>query len=383
MGQLDVRTVMPTVSVPRTHRGCRRGLLVSASATVLLMAGCGSTKEEVAEEAFNFQNGPMAKLMGYDISPAEQRERELNVQQGVVECMKDEGWEYEAVDYSASNPYQDEYEEQMADPVAYGEKYGYGVVRNYELYEEPNIGEDDGLDGPTFVDPNEDYVMSLSDSERDAYYEVLYGAPQEEQIYDESTPEGTQAEYLSPPLEEQGCQGTARLDVVGEDPTNDPEIQRALDDVFSAQQNDPRMETAENDWLDCMGDVTADHDLPDGTALDGVGSMYQIVESLKAAAMGQEMVPLDPDTGMPIGDYDESDMNSSFQNEDGTGYAVLGEQKIIPEDALERLRADELALWAKDWGCQKDAGIQDLRIQVEQDAVDDLVARFPQLGDAG
>ena len=356
---------------------------VGAVALVALTA-CGGGGDGGNSDA---TASPLADLMGWsDFDPVESRRQELAVEEAVVACMRDVGFEYQPQDVSSqfdSGGGEEDFALRQDSPEAYGEKYGYGVVRNYELYEEPNIGEDDGLDGPTFVDPNEDYVMSLSDSERDAYYEVLYGAPQEEQIYDETDPEGTQAEYLSPPLEEQGCQGTARLDVVGEDPTNDPEIQRALDDVFSAQQNDPRMETAENDWLDCMGDVTADHDLPDGTTLDGVGSMYQIVESLKAAAMGQEMVPLDPDTGMPIGDYDESDMNSSFQNEDGTGFAVLGEQKIIPDDALERLRADELALWAKDWGCQEDAGIQDLRIQVEQDAVDDLVARFPQLGDAG
>ena len=359
--------------------------LVGVGAVALLaLSACGGGGDGGSGDA---TANPLADLMGWsDFDPVESRRQELAVEEAVVACMRDEGFEYQPQDVSSqfdSGGGEEDFALRQDSPEAYGEKYGYGVVRNYELYEEPNIGEDDGLDGPTFVDPNEDYVMSLSDSERDAYYEVLYGAPQEEQIYDETDPEGTQAEYLSPPLEEQGCQGTARLDVVGEDPTNDPEIQRALDDVFSAQQNDPRMETAENDWLDCMGDVTADYDLPDGTTLDGVGSMYQIVESLKAAAMGQEMVPLDPDTGMPIGDYDESDMNSSFQNEDGTGYAVLGEQKIIPEDALERLRADELALWAKDWGCQEDAGIQDLRIQVEQDAVDDLVARFPQLGDAG
>ena len=358
---------------------------------LLALTACGGGGDGSSGDA---TASPLADLMGWsDFDPVESRRQELAVEESVVACMSEEGFEYLPQDYSSqidSSGGEEDLALMQDSPEAYGEKYGYGVVRNYELYEEPYIGEDGeqgGFGGPSYEDPNEDYVNSLSDSERDAYYEVLYGPPQDAEMFDETDPEGTQADYYSPPLEEQGCQGKARLDIVGDDPMNDPEIQRALDDVYSAQQDDPRLETAENDWLDCMGDVmgdvTADYDLPDGMALDGVDSMYQIVESLKAAAMGQEMVPLDPDTGMPIGNVDQSEMYSSFQNEDGTGYAMLGEQKIIPEDALERLRADELALWATDWECQQDAGIQELRIQVEQDAVDDLVAQFPQLGDAG
>ena len=358
--------------------------LVGVGAVALLaLTACGGGGDGSSGDA---AASPLADLMGWsDFDPVEQRRQSLAIEEAVVACMREEGFEYQPQDFDSqfdSGGGEEDFALMQDSPEAYGEKYGYGVVRNYELYEEAYIGEEGGFGGPSYEDPNEDYLNSLSDGERDAYYEVLYGPPQDEPAYDETDPEGTQVMY-APPLEEQGCQGKAQLDVVGDDPTNDPEIQEALNDVFTAQQDDPRLETAENDWLDCMGDVTSDYDLPDGMALDGVGSMYQIVESLKAAAMGQEMVPLDPETGMPIGDVDETEMYSSFQNEDGTGYAMLGEQKIIPEDALERLRADELALWATDWECQKDADIQDLRIQVEQDAVDDLVAQFPQLGDAG
>lgn len=323
--------------------------------------------------------------MGWsDFDPVEQRRQALAVEEAVVACMREEGFEYQAQDFDSqfdSGGGEEDFALMQESPEAYGEKYGYGIVRNYELYEEPYIGEEGGFGGPTFTDPNEDYVMSLSDSERDAYYEVLYG-PQDEQMYDETDPDGTQVMY-APPLEEQGCQGNAQLQVVGEDPANDPEIQQAISEMFSGFDNDPRLQSAENDWLDCMGDTLADYDLPDGMALDGVNSMSQIVESLKAAAMGQQTLPLDPETGEPIGDFDDSQGYSSTQNEDGTGFAYVGEQKAIPDDELERLRADELALWAKDWGCQKDADIQELRIEMEQDAVDDLVAQFPQLGEAG
>lgn len=224
--------------------------------------------------------------------------------------------------------------------------------------------------------------MSLSESEQQAYYEVLYGSPQEDQMIDETDPNGTTVMY-APPLEEQGCQGKARLEVVGEEPMNDPEIQRALDEVFSAQQNDMRLETANADWMECMGDALSGYDLPDGITADGPDSMYIVVNALKAVAMDQQILPIDPDTGEPVGDYDTSQGYSSFGNEDGTGVAFIGDPTVIPDDLLEGLRSDELALWRLDWDCQNEAGFQQLRLDIEQDAVDDLIARFPQLGGGG
>jgi hypothetical protein len=361
--------------------------LVGLGAVALFaLTACGGGGDGSSDDA---TASPLADLMGWgDYDAVETRRQDLAVEEAIVACMREEGFEYQPQDYSSqydSGAGDEDYALQQDSPEAYGEKYGYGVVRNYELYEEPYIGDEGeggGFSGPGFDDPNEDYVMSLSDSERDAYYEVLYGPPQQEQMYDETDPEGTQVMY-APPLEDQGCQGKARLEVVGDEPMNDPEIQEALNDVFSAQQDDPRMEDAQLEWVDCMGDTTTEYDVPDGMTIERPDSMYQLLEALKATAMGQQTLPIDPDTGEPIGDFDDSQGYSSYQNEDGTGFAYVGERTVIPEEALERLRADELALWAKDWGCQKDADIQDLRLQVEQDAVDDLVARFPQLGDAG
>lgn len=64
----------------------------------------------------------------------------------------------------------------MNDPEAFGEKHGYGVAYNYELYEEPSLlGETDGpkgapMDTPV-TDPNAEFVQSLSESEQQDYYE--------------------------------------------------------------------------------------------------------------------------------------------------------------------------------------------------------------------
>ncbi len=364
----------------RSRSGWARVVGVGAIAA-LASTACGGAGDGGDGDV---STSPLADLFGWsDFDPVESRREQLAIEEAIVGCMREEGFEYQPQDIESqfdSGAGEEDAALAQESPEAYGKKYGYGIVRGYELYEEPYIGEGGGFGGPTFEDPNEEYVSSLSDSERDAYYEVLYGPPQE--MSDETDPGGTGAVY-APSLDQQGCQGKARLEVVGDDPTNDPEIQAALNDAFTAQQDDPRLEDAQRKWVDCMDKTLADYDLPDGMTVERPESMYEVVSALKAAAMGQQIVPLDPDTGMPVGDVDESQMYSSTQNEDGTGFAYIGEQAIIPDDALERLRADELALWSKDWGCQKEADFQKLRVQVEQDAVDDLVARFPQLGDAG
>ncbi len=70
--------------------------------------------------------------MGWVGDPVEQRRQELEIQEKVADCMQAEGWEYTPVDWSAQMP---ESDVDMSDPEAYGEKYGYGVMYNYETYE--------------------------------------------------------------------------------------------------------------------------------------------------------------------------------------------------------------------------------------------------------
>jgi hypothetical protein len=110
--------------------------------------------------------------------------------------------------------------------------------------------------------------------------------------------------------------------------------------------------------------------------------MYQVMEAQKVLAMGQRLLSLDPETGEPIGNVDDEAVFGSYQNEDGTGFATVGEQKVIPADELEALRALELSVWADDWECQDEVGLQDLRRDLEQQAADDLVAQFPDLATA-
>jgi hypothetical protein len=344
--------------------------------------GAGSGSSETAS--------PLGDLLGWnDYDPVESRREQLAIEEAVSTCMREEGFEYQPVDYEAQNQITESDEDiaLSSDPEAYGKKYGYGVVRNYELYELPYIGEEGegGFGGgQEFEDPNQEYVTSLSPDEQEAYYAELYGEPTEDQALEEDSSfddgEVTEASiFVSPPLEEQGCFGKARLDIVGVNPAEDPDVQAALNEYFENSQDDPRIDQANAEWLDCMAEPLQEVELPEGMTVEGPDSVYQVMDAKKSAASGLKMLALDPETGEPIGNDDDEPVYTSFQNEDGTGFASVGEQKAIPADELERLRSFELKLWAEDWECQKDAELQDLRREIEQDAADDLVAQFPEL----
>jgi hypothetical protein len=329
------------------HRVARPGRRSLAAVAAFALAACGGS-DSSGDEGSNPndpRNSPLAQLFGYDTSPAEQRAQELQVQQSMVECMQDEGWEYQAVDYSAQGgDFMAEYEEQMADPEAYGEKYGYGVVRSYEMQGE--------VGSTSFVDPNQDYVESLDPDEQSDYYEALYGATSTEQATDDT-------EFVMPSLEDQGCSGKAQLEVFGDSPLNDPDVQQRLNELYEDEQNAPELQQAYDDWASCMADADPSYDWPDPD--EAMNSFWNRLSDLQ---------------GFTTSTSDDGGVITEVAVDSSDG------PPQIDQADLDELRADELATWRADWACQQQAGISDVRLEVEQRLVDDLVAEFPELGNS-
>ncbi len=221
---------------------------------------------------------PLMSLLGYDTDPVEQRRLQLQAEETIATCMRDLGFEYEPVDYAAiANPEDDL---QFSDPKAFGEKYGYGIMRNYELYETGEPVVDNG-----FVDPNAEYVNSLTPDEQNAYNEALYGT----QMFVESTvPVDTAAAVAAPTLEQQGCNGQAYAEVYGNNPGDDPEIQQVLNDYYENLANDPRLDEANQNWQTCMSQTFDERGVD--PAPDDPNRMYEVVDALKMEALGLEVV---------------------------------------------------------------------------------------------
>ena len=322
--------------------------------TVLLAACGGGGGDEPAADLNDPTQGPLAKLLGFDISPADQRAKELELQQVLVECMKAEGWEYQPVDYSSmGGGFEDEYEEQISDPEAYGEKYGYGVVRGYEL--QPSFGT-----GTEFEDPNADYMNSLTMAEQQEYNAALYG----EQSFsdDEAIDSGEATEFVMPSLEEQGCYGTAQLEVYGDSPFNDPDMQERLNELFEDSESDPAVTEDYESWASCMTDRDPSYEYTNPSEV--INGLYDRLNTLQG---------FEP--------FDEEGDSGSGVIVSGTSGGLSDDQPEIDEADLEELRQDELTTWADDWACQQEVDLAQVRRDVEQRLADDLVAEFPELGE--
>ena len=380
---------------PRSRRATGRACL--ALAALVALTSCGSNDSSDDPAGTGTTISPLAELMGWqNDSPEESRRKQLQVEDLTAECMREEGWEYTPVDWSAQMPDQEVDNALMNDPEAFGKKYGYGVVHNYEQWEEPQLrGEEGGVKepGPIVTDPNQEYVSQLSPSESEEYYKSLYGGgmdvPASTIAVDGATEESTDevsssdGEFATAPAnaavavpvrpEDQGCSGRANAEVYGADPMqSNPDLQERMNEYWEDSQNDPRLLAAGDAWAECMAG-TVDGLEAAGEPITKPEQMYSYLDRLKYEAMGLEIVPFDQD------DPDQQ-YYTAWTDDSGTGEAAVGEPSPIPEDALEELRQIELDLWAKDWGCQEDADIADIRRQIEQELVDELRAEFPELG---
>ncbi len=338
-----------------------------ATAASLMFTACGDDKAESAERS------PLEQIFGGPESPAESRKKQLEQEEFVAQCMKDAGWEYKPVDYSAQFP-DDAGQEDYSSPE-YAKKYGYGIVHNYEVYELPYIdenGEYSGGQGGEFVDPNQEYVNSLSQDEQDDYYAALYGA---QSATEGTSVDGETADTIAiPSPEEQGCQGKARQEIYGDELFNDQKFNDRFSELSEELENDPRIEESEIAWSDCMYEADASYDFlsPEET--------YQFMEKLMVAAKGQKIVPVDPDTGEVIGGDGTEQVEGWTSTEDGEAYGYVGKQKRIAEDDLVELQAEELTLYKADQKCQDSSGYKKLRKDIEQELADTLLDEFPDIG---
>ena len=222
-----------------------RSLLTAIAAAALLsltLAGCSGEK---AAEKLDPAEGPLQKYMsgiyeGFDEDSgiAQQNEQEKLV----AACMSDEGFDYSPVDAS-------QYSGMMSDS---GEEYGtekWVAENGYGMVQSPEQLAAQQEEDETYVDPNQDYLESLSAGERTAYNEALDGPqPSEEEVADGSYVDSYEAK---------GCYGAAFQEVNGDQPS--PEDHAALYEAMGAMyetvQASPALVKLDAEWATCMADA--------------------------------------------------------------------------------------------------------------------------------
>lgn len=265
-------------------------------AGTLLVAGCGA-----ADESTSSADGGGAATSSSYFSPLQEylspsstgagadeanQAKEKKVQEIAAACMADQGFDYVPFVYPMSTTMV--LDDTDYSSRAWAEKYGYGIS-TVDAFGTSSTAE-------SVNDPNQAIVDAMSEGEREAYYQALYGggmmvdsasaetapeavstdsaAPEtsaEATTETAETVESTDGAEVSVPepsvdagasmvsMADQGCMGQASAEVYG-DPTGDEQAQfqpmwDAYNTMYSAIETDGRVTAAKDAWIACMADA--------------------------------------------------------------------------------------------------------------------------------
>lgn len=246
----------------------------------LALSGCGAA----ADKDLSWDDSPLSAYLssafGGDLSPEEQQQRsdemQKKIEDSVAACMSAEGFEYIPANNSGSTMVSSG-EEWKPDDREFVSQYGYGAI-NYP-------GRDTQTAAPSteqYVDPNQSYVESLSESERTAYQETLWGAA--------STQEPAEGETYEYKWEEHGCQGKAQQEVNAAQNVwsrdEFKELTEAMNQLYATTSTSPEQQKLDGEWASCMAD--AGH-AGFSVQTDAANSIYE-----KLNALSQDMPQPDP-----------------------------------------------------------------------------------------
>lgn len=234
----------------------RTAAVAAALITLTLgLAGCGSDggTNNGGESPSEPELGPLDKYfeqMYGDYDEEQSNADMIRIEELTAECMAELGFQYTPVDYSSQGGMvvSSEADDIPWDTLEFAEQYGYGATTNPWGDEQPLPEET----GEEWVDPNQEYVETMSETEQQAYWEALYGV----QNFDETDPE---AEYEYN-WEDAGCQGAASNEVYGDMGMggSDDEftaLQEDMNAMWEASMADPRIAELNAEWATCMADA--------------------------------------------------------------------------------------------------------------------------------
>lgn len=313
-----------------------------AAAMTLTLAGCSAKSAQTPD----MEEGPLSKYLsalwdGEEYSEEMFQEQQLKAEELIAECMQKEGFEYEPdVQNLGTFMSEEDQEGPQWGSKEYAEQYGYGFSDSpdRESMEETT---------DTYVDPNGKYLESLSESEREAFYETLHGPQPTEEEWALMEEEG---ESWSPDISEQGCWGAANAEArQGQDnytaASEDPEFSElfeAINEVWNTEGNE---ETAKLDreWATCM----ADAGYPDFT------------------------------TAWDAQDFVMNEQNSLYD------YENLGEDEMPKEPSkqeLDALKKQEIEVATADFACKEKTDYEKKSVEIMFAAEQEFVDKYkPQL----
>lgn len=222
--------------------------LFATAALAVALAACSSPSDDgTPDPADSPLNKYMMAVWGGDLSEDEQQARfdKENKQREelIAECMAEEGFEY-IPNVGNGSVVMSSGEEWKPDDRTWVAQYGYGMVNS--------PGRDEPVsDEGSYVDPNQDYVMSLSESEQQAFYETLSGPP----IPEDQLNEDGSYEY---DWEQAGCSGYAQHELDQKNPAMSDEfkpLMKDLEEFWTKMQKSDAYGDIDQAWASCMADA--------------------------------------------------------------------------------------------------------------------------------
>lgn len=307
----------------------------AAVLAVLALAACGGDDGDGGGGGGNdlsYEDSPLAKYFG-DIggqnemseeeAQAQAEEQNRKVEELTASCMSEQGFDYTPVDHSGTTFVS--FGETAEDPIENAEQNGYYIFTTWD--------EGDANPEEVFVDPNQEYVEAMSESERAAYEEALYGTPPE---WDENTTTEEMEDY---DWSTAGCSGAAQHEVyevdseyagiqkVYEDPQF-AELVEAMNTLYTDPQSDPAMTEVNTAWSECMAD--AGH----------------------------------PDLADPMAAQNSiNDLQNALWEANADDPEYMGPQGA----ELQKLKDQEIETAVADYTCQKDVDYLDKQLQLQFD----------------
>lgn len=225
------------------------------------LAGCAKDSGQSGATADPVEEGPLDKYWsaiygGEEWTEEQYQDQDRKREELIARCMADEGFEYIPADSTSYSFSAEDTDGPQWGTLEFAEQYGYGMISW--------PGMEDMSEEPTdeYVDPNQDYVESLSPSEQEAYWSTLYGAPMTEEDMELQEEDEEGASYYEYDWTTNGCWGWADHELNGETSNanfwEDPEFEdmmTALESMYTTlYEGNADLAALDAEWAACMAE---------------------------------------------------------------------------------------------------------------------------------
>lgn len=328
---------------------------------VLLVAACGgggtadpeaTGSGDTSAEESSADGETMADFFGYgtedpEAAEAEYRAQEARIQEAIRACMAEAGFEYQPMlPPEGSFMVGEEWDEEE-----YVRTQGFGITTWY--------GNEDTtvttMMEEEWVDPNQEMLEAMSESEQTAWWEALHGTQEEnDALMETEVDPATGEEYQTMTGYGPGCYGEAAEAEYGDMEANNElweELGPAMDAMYQQVQADPRIVELEEAWSACMSERGYDYEST--TAMQEV--IWTDFQERFDAIVGPDGGYADPFAG-----WTQAEIDAFFEEktqEEIDAFFAEAEQASranVDNEALAALQQEEIDLAVADFECRGD-----------------------------